>query len=191
MKKIVFDIETKNTIGQIKNFDPKSLEISLLVIYDYETGQYLTFLEKDFTNLWPILEHTDLLIGFNSNSFDIPVLNKYYSGDLTQIKSLDLLEEVKKSLGKKIPLDAIAGGTLGKNKIAKGIDAITWWQQGEIEKIKEYCQEDVKITKEIYEFALANKFLRYKIISEVKQFPIDTRGWEEKKDTAINLTMPW
>lgn len=191
MKKIVFDIETKNTIGQISKFDPKFLEISLLVIYDYDARQYFSFLEKDFNKLWPILEQTDLLIGFNSNYFDIPVLNKYYPGDLTQIKSLDLLEEIKKSLGKKIPLDAVAAGTLGKNKSAKGLDAITWWRNGEIEKIRQYCQDDVQITKEIYEFALNNKFLRYKILGDVKQFPIDTSRWEEQTKTTINLTMPW
>ena len=191
MKKVVLDIETKNTFQQVGKNEPRLLDISLLVVYDYSTDQYSTFLENELNKLWPILENTDLIIGYNSDYFDIPILNKYYPGDLTKIKSLDLLEEIRKSLGHKIRLDSVANGTLGISKGGNGLDAITWYKNGEIEKIKKYCQQDVKITKEIYEFALNNKFLRYKILDETKQFPIDTATWEEKKETTINLTMPW
>ncbi|MBN1778939.1 MAG: ribonuclease H-like domain-containing protein [Candidatus Buchananbacteria bacterium] len=191
MKKVVLDIETKNTFQQVGKNEPKLLDISLLVVYDYQTDQYFTFLENELNKLWPLLENTDLIIGYNSDYFDIPILNKYYPGDLTKIKSLDLLEEIRKSLGHKIRLDSVADGTLGIKKSGNGLDAITWYKNGEIEKIKQYCQQDVKITKEIYEFALNNKFLRYKILDEIKQFPIETAAWEEKKETTINLTMPW
>lgn len=101
------------------------------------------------------------------------------------------MQEIKKSVGKRLPLDAVAAGTLGINKGGKGIDAVIWYRQGELEKIRTYCQQDVKITKELYEFALQNKFLRYKFFNEVTQVPIDTSNWETIEKTAINLTMPW
>ena len=50
--------------------------------------------------MWPLFERADVLIGFNSDMFDIPILNRYYAGDLTKIRSLDLLVEVQKALGK-------------------------------------------------------------------------------------------
>lgn len=191
MKKLVLDVETKNTFQQVGKNDPAALDISVLVIYDFAADSYRSFLEPDFFKLWPILENTDLIIGYNSDAFDIPLLNKYYPGDLTKIKSLDLMIEIKKTLGKRLPLDMIASGTLGKNKTGHGLQAVNWWRQGEIEKIKKYCEEDVKITKEIYEYALANGHLKYKIINEIKQFPVDISGWEEKKSAAINYTLPW
>jgi len=148
-------------------------------------------LEQELPKLWPLLERTDLIIGYNSDTFDIPLLNKYYSGDLTKIKSLDLLAEIRKSLGRRLSLDMVAAGTLGTSKIGDGLAAVRWWQQGEIEKIRTYCQEDVRLTKELYEYALAHQHLRYKIIQEVKQFPIDTSRWDEPASSTLNYTLPW
>ena len=57
-------------------------------------------------------------MGYNSNHFDIPLLNKYYPGDLTRIKSIDLLEEIRKSLGRRLRLDSVAEATIGAKKVA-------------------------------------------------------------------------
>ena len=110
MKKIVLDIETKNTFSQVGSTDAARLDLSLLVVYDFETDRYQSFLEQELPKLWPLLERTDLIIGYNSDTFDIPLLNKYYSGDLTKIKSLDLLVEIRKSLGRRLSLDMVAAG---------------------------------------------------------------------------------
>ena len=191
MKKVVLDIETKNTFSQVGSTDATALDLSLVVVYDFTTDRYQSFLEHELVKLWPLLERTDLIIGYNSDTFDIPLLNKYYSGDLTKIKSLDLLAEIRKSLGRRLSLDMVAAGTLGAGKLGDGLAAVRWWQQGEIEKIRQYCQEDVRLTKELYEYALANQHLRYKIIQEVKQFPIDTSRWDEPTSSTLNYTLPW
>lgn len=191
MRRIVLDIETKNSFQDVKAHDPVLLSLSLLVIYDYETKTYQSFMEKDLPKLWQILEHTDQIIGFNSDGFDIPILNKYYRGDLKKIKSIDLMQSVVKSFGRRLPLDAIAAGTLGRQKTGHGLDAITWWRNGEIEKLRKYCEEDVRITKEVYEYALANKLLKYKIGIDSGTIPIDTAGWEEKHGHSMNYTLPF
>ncbi len=162
MRKIVFDIETKNTFQDVGKMDPTLLDLSLIGVYDSETNKYTSYLEGELNQLWPIVEKADILIGYNSDHFDIPILNKYYPGDLTRIKSLDLMKEVQNVLGRRLKLDHIAEGTLGINKSGHGLQAITWWKQGEIDKIKEYCLDDVKITKKLYEYALKNQKLKYK-----------------------------
>jgi len=191
MNKIVFDIETKNSFADVGRGDITKLDISLLVIYNYTTDSYQSFVEEEFKDLWPILEKADLLIGFNSDFFDIPILNKYYPGDLTKIKSVDLLKEIKKSYGKMLPLDLLAAGTLGINKSGHGLEALRWWREGQIDKIRAYCQQDVKITKDLYDFALTNGYLQYKVLNDVQKIPLDTASWEQKVDSGINLTMPW
>ena len=132
-----------------------------------------------------------MLIGYNSDHFDIPILNKYYPGDLTRIKSLDILKEIKNSLGRRIRLDLVAEGTLGRKKMGNGLEAVVWWKNGEIDKIKKYCIEDVKITKELYEYALKNGVLKYKDLSEIREIKLDTSKWEEKENTSINHTLPF
>ena len=132
-----------------------------------------------------------MLVGYNSDHFDIPILNKYYPGDLTHIKSLDILKEIKNSLGRRIRLDLVAEGTLGRKKTGNGLEAVVWWKNGEIDKIKKYCIEDVKITKELYEYALKNGVLKYKDLSETREIKLDTSKWEKKENTLINHTLPF
>lgn len=191
MRKIVLDIETKNTFQEVGKADPTLLDISVVCIYDSETDSYQSFLQEDFNKLWPIIEKADMIITFNGDHFDLPLLNKYYSGDLLKIKSLDLLKEVKKSLGHRIGLGIIAEGTLGKGKSGHGLDAIEWWKKGEIDKIIKYCIDDVKVTKEIYDYALANKLLKYKEGEQIIEFKVDTTGWEDKEEAKMTFSLPF
>lgn len=191
MKKIVFDIETKNTFAEAGGRDPLLLDISVVVAYDYETDKYYAYRDTELSKLWPLVEQADLIIGYNSNYFDIPILNKYYPGDLTRIKSLDLLEEIKKSLGKRISLDMVAGGTLGKTKSASGLQAVEWWKEGKVDEIIKYCEQDVRVTKEVHDYALANKELKYKLINEVRSFPIDLSAYDNMERGGINYTLPF
>jgi len=179
MRKIIFDIETKNTFNEVAGNDATALDLSIVCIYDSLKNEYSSFLEEELYKLWPIIEKADLLIGYNSDHFDIPLLNKYYQGDLTQIKSLDILKEIKEATGKRVRLDQIAEATLGKNKSSHGLQAVAWWKEGEIEKIRKYCLDDVLITKEIYEFALTNGFLKYSLAGEEQIIKLDTSSWEE------------
>lgn len=191
MRKIVFDIETQNTFEDVGKADPSLLSISLVGVYDYETDSYTSYLENELTQLWPLLEKADMLIGYNSDHFDIPLLNKYYHGDLTQIKSLDLLKEIRQVLGRRLRLDTVAEGTLGMRKSGHGLDAIRWWKSGEIEKIRTYCLHDVKITKEIYDYAHQNGSLRYKDLSDIKEIKIDTSDWEKEESTSMTHSLPF
>jgi len=184
MRKIVFDIETQNTFADVGSNNPSDLDISVVTVYDYDTDTYTTVDIKDLSPLWPIIEKADMLIGFNSDHFDIPLLNKYSSKDLTQIKSLDILREIKNSYGRRMKLDQIAEGTLGVKKSGHGLQAIAWWNKGDIDKIKQYCEDDVRITKDLYDFVMKNKHLKFKEGGEVMQVNLDTSNWE--KNTTEN-----
>lgn len=190
MRKIVLDIETQDTFQDVGSNDPTKLHISLLVIYDYKDQQFMTFMEKDLSDLWPILEKTDLIIGYNSDHFDIPLLNKYYPGDLTSVGSLDLMTEIKKVIGRSIKLDNIAEATIGIGKSGNGLQAIEWWKNGDIAKIEKYCRDDVKVTRDIYEYAMKNKSLKYKDLLDTITFNIDTSTWDQKTSKTINYTLP-
>ncbi len=191
MRKIVFDIETSNLFQDVASNDPAALDMSVCCIYDYETDKFSSYTKETLPDLWPILEKADLLIGFNSDHFDIPILNKYYSGDLTKIKSLDLLKEVKNSLGRRIKLDTLAEATLGKNKSGHGLEAIVWWRNGEKQKVIDYCIDDVKITKEIYEYAVKNKILKYLDGKEIRDIKLDTSNWDKKENATMTFTLPF
>jgi DEAD/DEAH box helicase domain-containing protein len=191
MRKIVFDIETRNVFADVGKNDPSLLDISIVVIHDSLTDTYTSYLQEELGKLWPIIEQADMLIGFNSDHFDIPLLNKYYPGDLTKIKSLDILKEIRESYGRRMKLDQLAEGTLGKKKSGHGLDAITWWKQGDIEKIRTYCVDDVKITKEIYDYARANNKLIFKEGNALNEIKLDTSTWEDPIENKLTYTLPF
>lgn len=191
MRKITFDIETSNLFQDVGSNDPAKLALSVVCIHDSETDSYSSYFEEDLKKLWPILERTDMLIGYNSDHFDIPLLNKYYPGDLAKIKSLDLLKEIQASLGRRIKLDDVAEATLGKKKIGHGLEAIVWWRNGEKDKVVKYCVEDVKITKELYEFAKLNGLVKYKDHGLLKDIKLNPQNWDTKEEKVMTHTLPF
>lgn len=183
MRIVTFDIETYGEFGSgAKAFD--NMELTICCIHDSETDEYDSFLKEDLPRLWKILEHTDALVGFNSNHFDIPILNKYYPGDLTKIRSIDLLKEIADVLGRRVRLDAVAEGTLGTKKSGHGMQAMQWWKEGNIKKLREYCLKDVEITKKIFDHALKNGTLTFKELGIKKEVKLDTSKWLAQAPSA-------
>ncbi|MDD2657133.1 MAG: ribonuclease H-like domain-containing protein [Candidatus Pacebacteria bacterium] len=188
MRAITFDIESISDSMVRGHIDVNEQELTVVAIHDSETGAYTSFFKEDLPRLWPILERADMLIGFNSDTFDIPLLNRYYPGDLTHIRSLDLLSEVAKVLGRRIRLQSIAEATLGRGKKGDGLKAGEWWKEGKRDKVAEYCIEDVRLTRELYDYALKHGILKYKDLRDKRDIKIDTSHWNGSSADAPAMT---
>ena len=188
MKGLVFDIETSDVFNNEKR-NPEDLSLAVVAVYSCPDDTYTAYTQETLPDLWEQMRNIDTLIGFNNNHFDTPLLNKYAPMDLTkEYGSIDLLESVRQSLGRRIKLDWIAEGTLGTNKSSDGLQAVEWWRQGEVEKVKQYCIDDVRITKEIFDYALKNEELLYSDLGSVHTIPIDTSQWK-KEETAESASV--
>ncbi len=152
MDKLVIDIETKNSFEDVGGREGlKNLDISVVGVYSYQADQYLSFDENELPALGALLQKSHLIITFAGLRFDIPILAKYFSWNLNAIKHFDILEEVESRLGRRIGLGILAEANLGVGKTGNGLEAIELYRNGEIEKLKSYCLNDVKITKDLYE----------------------------------------
>ncbi len=189
MRYVIFDLETQNIFQEVGVNDPAALDISVGSFYDSSTDMYLTVTVDELAKAWPILEHADALVGYNSNHFDIPLLNKYYPGDLTQIKSIDLLESIRESLGRRLRLDSVAEATVGAKKSGHGLDAVRWWREGKIDEIKKYCEQDVRVTKKVFDYALAHGHIKFKDGARKREVPLDVSSWVIKEDTAMTHSL--
>jgi DEAD/DEAH box helicase domain-containing protein len=189
MRYIIFDLETQNTFEEVGSTDSTALDISVGTFYDSDTNKYVTVTVDELHTIWPLLEQADALVGYNSNHFDIPLLNKYYPGDLTNIKSIDLLESIKNSLGRRLRLDSVAEATVGAKKSAHGLQAVRWWKEGKIDEIKKYCEQDVKVTKKVFDYALAHGHVKFKDGSRKKEIPLDISSWLIKEDGAMTHSL--
>ncbi len=162
MNRIVLDIETQNLFSDVggKNNLSKLL-LSVAGVYSYPENSYMTFTEKEIPAFENLLKKTDLIIGFNIDHFDIPVLKKYMSFDLSKIKTLDIMVEFANLTGHRISLDDLARNTLGKGKSGNGLAAVDYFRQGRMDELKKYCLDDVKITKDLYEHCLERGELKF------------------------------
>lgn len=189
MRKVVFDIETRNIFDDVGKNDPVLLDISVVATHDSETDTYDSYTQEELPRLWSLIEKADVLIGFNSDHFDIPLLNKYYPGDLYAIKSIDMMAAVKQALGRRLGLNNIAQATLGIKKSADGLQAYQWWKEGKVDEIKKYCIQDVKVTKDLYDHIVKNKKIKYRDAQKLLELDIDTTGWEDGGDHALTHTL--
>jgi len=190
MRRITLDIETE---GEFRgNGDFGNLEVTIACIHDSETNEFKSFLKPELPELWPLLERADMIVGYNSEHFDIPILNKYYAGDLSKIRSVDLLKEIKNVLGRRLKLDGVAEATLGKKKSGNGLEAGKWWAEGNIDKVREYCIDDVRLTRDLYEYAKKHGLLKYRDFDGIRDIKLDTSKWEAGAGpAAITHTLPF
>ncbi len=173
IKKIVIDLETQKSFQEVGGRGKNHLlKVSVAVIYDYSTGKYTAFEEHEIPKLSPILQSADQIIGYNIKDFDFEVIQPYLNFDIFQVPYLDLLEEIEKVLHHRIKLEVVAQGTLGSGKSGSGLEAILYYQNGRMDLLKKYCTDDVKITKQVYDYALKNGKLLYKDFFKTKEIPL-------------------
>ena len=158
---IVLDLETKYAFDEVEGRKPEKLGITVIGTYLYQEGVYRIYREDAIGQLEELLIKKPLLVGFNIKKFDIPVLKPYLKMDPKNVPLLDIMDELVKVLGHRVSLDSVAKATLGTQKSGHGLDAIKYYRNGEWEKLEKYCLDDVRITKEIFEYGAKYKELYY------------------------------
>lgn len=177
MKKIVLDLETQNAFSDVGGRNKNHLlKVSVCGIYDYSQDKYTCFGEDEMHKLAELLQSADQIIGFNIKGFDFEVLRPYLNFDIHSLPYLDIIEDVQARLGRRVGLNAIAQGSLGSSKSGNGKEAILYWRNGRHDLLKKYCLDDVRITREIYEYGLKNQKILYKDFFEIKEIPV---VWKE------------
>ena len=159
---IVLDIETQNLFSDVGGKENLTkLSLSVAGVYSYTSNEFLTFTESEMPAFQNLLAKTNLIIGFNTNHFDLPILQKYVDVDLSKIPSLDIMDEVVSLLGHRLSLDDLVSSTLGKKKSANGLMAVQYFREGRMDELKKYCLDDVRLTRDLYEHGLKNGEMKF------------------------------
>lgn len=156
---LVFDIETIGNISTPNFVD--EMQITVVGIYNYAKDEYKSYFLEELPELENDFKQAHLLVGFNNDHFDTPILNKYFNLDLFSIASFDILREFRAKTGKRLSLDSIACMTLGSSKSGTGANAMLLYQEGKLQELADYCLNDVKLTKDIFEYCMLKKHLIY------------------------------
>ncbi len=159
---VVFDLETQRSAEEVGGWHNAHLmRVSCGVTWDSLDEKFDVYRENEIEKLVEKLKSADLVVGFNQIRFDYKVLSAYTPFDFSTLPSLDILAEIKRTLGHRLSLDQLAAATLNKSKSADGLQALEWWKRGEVEKIISYCTEDVEITRDIFLHGVREGYLCY------------------------------
>ena len=160
---VYFDLETQKSAEEVGGWNNiRDMRMSVGVTYSTARSEYKIYAESQVNALIEELRRADLVVGFNHVRFDYEVLaghNPLFEAG--QIRSLDMLLELQKTLQHRLSLDSIAQATLGVEKTGEGLQAIRWYREGKLLEIAEYCCFDVKITRLVHEYGAAHKRLHY------------------------------
>jgi len=162
MNLVFFDIETQNLFADVGGRDPARLRVACAVTWSTVRSDFAVYWERDVPGLIDELKSAGHIIGFNIKRFDYEVLRPYAPNErLASLPTLDLMDDLYRTLGFRVGLDSLASATLGINKTADGVRSVAWFRAGELDKVAEYCKADVDITRLVFEFGRENGFVCY------------------------------
>jgi DEAD/DEAH box helicase domain-containing protein len=163
MNIVFFDVETQRTFDDVGGrHNIRKLGLSAAVTYSTAAAAFRHYTEETVAELIAELKAADLVVGFNVLRFDYEVLQAYTGDDLGRIPTVDMLDHIYKRLGFRVGLDNLAGATLGTSKSADGLQAVRWYRAGRMQELLDYCQQDVEVTRQLYDYGQQFKHVRYR-----------------------------
>jgi DEAD/DEAH box helicase domain-containing protein len=187
---LVFDLETQRSAEEVGGWENiAAMKMSVGVIWDASDQRFYTYFEEQVEACIAHLLSGPTVIGFNHIGFDYTVLSGYRQDpgeqcalkkQLTNGANLDLLLDLKSRIGKRVKLEAIARPTLKTGKSADGLMALRWYKEyiagdeEKLQRIADYCRQDVEVTRDVYHFGVENHQIRYADrIEGIKVVPVD------------------
>jgi len=170
----------------------EDMGVAVACLWEYQTQRMRVYGPDDMLALRERLLKADRISGYNIFNFDYPVVWGINKSDWLKLPSICLempasTPSLKSVLAKKtndllrriwqaqgfdpdkwqsgmggIKLDDIAGATIGARKIGNGADAPKWFQAGQIQKVVNYCADDVAIERDLTDFVDRYGFVIHK-----------------------------
>jgi DEAD/DEAH box helicase domain-containing protein len=171
-----FDIETQRLADEVGGWQNKHLmKLSVAVLFDTHTDAFEVFREAEVTSLLQRLQALDLVVGFNIASFDYEVLRAYSPFNLHKLPTFDILKEIQQVLGFRLSLAHLAEHNLGQPKMADGVQAVTWFRQGNWDALIKYCTMDVRLTRDLFYRGIETGHLLY----------------QDRQGRSLRIPTPW
>ena len=175
---LYFDLETQKSASEVGGWENTAyMKLATGVVWDSLDQKFFSYLESEASQLAEKLKTADLVVGFNVLKFDYGVL-KPYARDagiiLDDITTFDMLIDINKKLGHRLSLNHLAENTLNAKKSADGLVSLQWYKEGKIDKIVEYCKQDVEITRDLFLYGESHGYVKYSTRSGVdKDLEVD------------------
>jgi DEAD/DEAH box helicase domain-containing protein len=170
---VCVDVEIAKTIEEVGGWDnTERMGVAVACLWEFRTERMRIYGPDDVSALRSRLLKADRISGFNIWRFDFPVIwgqaREWWDRPALAQKELqaklrpktdDMLRRIWQALGlnpdvfsdahKGWGLDAVASDTLHARKIGYGGDAPKWFQAGQIQRVANYCADDVALERDL------------------------------------------
>lgn len=108
-----------------------------------------------FKELLDAFDRADLIVGYNSLDFDLPLLHKHYGSKGSRrylehrLKSLDVFSRIRAVTNQWPKLEELLTANQLGGKSGDGAQAIKLWEEGRRDELQQYCMQDVLRTAEL------------------------------------------
>ena len=162
-KVLIFDLQTKKSyddVGGKKAID--KMGVSRAGIYDYSKDKIILYDEENIQSLIQELFSSKLIVGINLKRFSFKVLSAFHQDDFNKLKSLDILEHLKKKLTFKPTFQGLFYGTFAiKQSMRNDIYVPRLYKQGKIDEISAICEENISEIRKFYDFGKSKGHIFY------------------------------
>lgn len=191
---LVFDLETRK---EAKDLDPTNEEngwtllregkggISALAVWSSNDERIHLFDDHSLLAAARYLETANVVVGFYSTHFDIPVIEGILGRKLALKYHYDVYVELAEESARRgiiprkgdLKLDSVGRRCLGRGKSGDGSAVTRLIKEGKFGDLFEYCMQDVYLTRDIFEFMCINRGVQHLNNSFL---PIDIPDWIRK-----------
>ncbi len=189
MPRIVLDLETPRSFQDVGGYhNIHLLGVSLLGVYFYDTDTYKAYRADDLPQFEEyLIQNKPEMVGFNQIHFDLLVLQPYCQHiRLASLPQIDIMAQAQESEGFRIKLESFAQATLYEGKSGHGLDAIRYYREGNWEDLERYCLDDVRLTKDLYDYGQNHGYIWYKSGAEQRKVPVP---WGQEQTIANILSL--
>lgn len=155
---LVIDVETRKSFADVGGRENlRELGVAVVGVYSYAADLFYALEERELPRLREALAASERIVGFNIRQFDMPVLEPYLGeAAFSRLAVTDIFEDAVNFLGHRVGLDGVAKATLREGKSGHGLEALEWFKAGRVEEVKRYCLDDVRLTRDLYEYGKKN-----------------------------------
>ncbi len=159
--------------------DFENMGVSVIGAYDYRTDRYRTFCADNFHEFALLAADADAVVDFNGYQFDKPLIEasgvlperEFPDGTIEFNRHYDILREIWRAEGHdpdkfnddthgNYGLDACCKANFGTVKTGHGAIAPVDWQRGRVGSVIDYCLNDVRLTKQLFDQILRHGYIR-------------------------------
>lgn len=152
---VVLGLETReDRVSATQPSKVHTLGLAIAVTYSFRSGSFTAWRSEYINDLVRTLLAAKLVVGYNPFGFEYKILGPYTGRNLTSIPTVDLMLEITKGIGRKLPFDLITGPTLDKVWTADRSQASNFFKQGRVREVAGLCTDGVKIVRDVFVHSL-------------------------------------